>query len=169
MSPLVTCFGPFGEVTHNPTVDVTAGFPGRVVVRTALESLEVPVGVSAVVATGLAQKRTVVSVERVAINVADFRIPDVAGAQPRGEPVAADGPDAYLSGVDVRGLADAIAAADIPAKVSNTAGTYVCNAWYYRLLHAGLPAVFLHLPPLEAVPLEQQVQAVRIALGFVSP
>lgn len=169
MTPLVTCFGPFGDVAHNPTVDVTAGFADRVILRTALATLAVPPGVSVAVATGLARKRSKVSVERVAINVADFRIPDVDGAQPTGVPVVVDGPDAYLTSVDVRALCAAIDAAGIAVEVSNTAGTYVCNAWYYALLHAGVDAVFLHLPPLTEVPLQQQVEAVRIALGFVTP
>jgi len=173
VSTLLTCFGPFGDLTENPTVEVTAGFAGRVVLRTSLAS-SVPLdGVTAAVAVGVALKREVVCVERVAINVADFRIPDVDGHQPHGVPVVAGGPDAFLTAVDVRGLADAIASAGTPARVSNTAGTFVCNAWYYRLLHAlaprGVPVVFLHLPPLEVLPLEQQIEAVRIALGFVSP
>jgi pyroglutamyl-peptidase len=173
VTTLVTCFGPFGEVAHNSSEDVTAGFAGRVCLRTALASRTPLDGVTAVVATGLALKREKICVERAALNVADFHIPDADGVQPRGGPLVAGGPDAWLTSVDVRGLAMAIEAAGVPARVSNTAGTYVCNAWYYELLRVlrprGVPVVFLHLPPLEAVVLDQQIEAVRVAVGFLTP
>ncbi len=158
---LVTCFGPFGDVAHNTTIDATGGL----CLRTSIASM--PPLDGPILATGLAVKRTEICVERVAINVMDFRIPDVDGNQPRGVPVIEGGPDAYLTEVDVRAMADAIGGV-----VSNTAGTYVCNALYYKLLHhlrpRGIPVVFVHLPPVDAVPLERQQEAVRCAVDFIS-
>jgi pyroglutamyl-peptidase len=104
-----------------------------------------------VVCTGLAAGAEAVRVERVAVNVADARIPDNASAQPVDEEVVAGGPVAYLSGLPLKATLVALRDAGIPAVVSNSAGTYVCNAVFYALCHllAAAPDVrggFVHLP-----------------------
>lgn len=107
-----------------------------------------------VVCLGMAQNRRAITPERVAINVMDARIPDNDGTQPADSPVVVDGPVGYWSTLPVAAIAQAILARGIPAGVSDTAGTFVCNELFYRLMHfhalEGLtrPAGFIHVPPL---------------------
>lgn len=103
-----------------------------------------------VISVGLADGRDAVTPERVAINVEDARIPDNDGDQPADRPVVATGPSAYFSGLPVREIAERIRAAGIPSSISNTAGTYVCNAVMFRELDAlrgtDVTAGFIHVP-----------------------
>lgn len=103
-----------------------------------------------VVCVGEAGERSAVSVERVAINVADARIPDNDGAQPTDEPLVPDGPVAYLTGLPLRRCVAAVAAAGVPVEVSSSAGTFVCNAVFYTLARAlsgtGVAHGFVHVP-----------------------
>lgn len=103
-----------------------------------------------VVCVGEAGGRTALSVERVAINVADARIPDNDGAQPVDEPLVPDGPVAYLTGLPLRACVDAAHRVQVPAEVSDTAGTFVCNAVFYALARAlvgsGVAYGFVHVP-----------------------
>jgi len=123
-----------------------------------------------------------VTPERIAVNVDDFRIPDHAGRRPVDEPVVPGGPAAYFSTLALREMVAAMQAADVPAAISNSAGTYLCNHLFYRVMHelavrgATLPAGFVHLPYLPqqargkgdavaSLPLATQVQAIGVALG----
>ena len=104
-----------------------------------------------VLSFGLAAGRTEITPERVAINVADARIPDNSGHQPVDVPLVSGGPAAYFSTLPIKALAGAVNGLGIPAAVSNSAGTYVCNAVMYRGLHevtAGgkVRAGFIHVP-----------------------
>jgi pyroglutamyl-peptidase len=103
-------------------------------------------------ALGQAEGRCDFSVERVAINVQDARIPDNAGAQPIDAPVIDGGPAAYFSTLPIKSLVVGLKAAGFPASVSHTAGTFVCNQVFYALQHtlAGLGVLsgFMHLPLL---------------------
>ena len=108
----------------------------------------------AVLCLGQAGGRKALTPERIAINVNDARIPDNAGQQPVDEVIYPDGPDAYFSTLPVKSMAEAIREAGVPAEVSNTAGTFVCNQLMYGLLYFishEFPAIrggFLHLPYL---------------------
>src|SRR5882724_8683356 len=84
------------------------------------------------IATGLAGGRAEISVERVAINVDDARIADNDGERRTDEPVIAVGPAAYFSTLPIKSIAAAIRAAGVPAQVSQTAGTFLCNHVFYR-------------------------------------
>lgn len=133
-----------------------------------------------VVCLGLASGRSEITPERVAINVDDARIPDNAGRQPVDIAVATDGPAAYFSTLPIKAMVRAMRAAEVPASVSNTAGTFVCNHVFYALMHrlaAGGAAArggFIHLPTLPALAarhpgmpsmaLETQLHGLRIAL-----
>ncbi len=102
-----------------------------------------------VIATGVAEGRAWVTPERVAINLADARIPDNAGRRPREQPIHPDGPAAYWSTLPVTDIVDAMRAQDIPARPSLSAGAYVCNDLFYRLQAAALPGAatgFIHVP-----------------------
>jgi pyroglutamyl-peptidase len=91
-------------------------------------------------------------VERVAVNIADARVPDNLGHRPVDEPVVPDGPAAYFSTLPVKACTAAVRAAGVPASVSCTAGTFVCNYTAYGLAHllaTELPSVrggFVHVP-----------------------
>lgn len=164
---LITAFEPFGGDEINPTELILHGLPdgingvrlsklllpvefaaaGDIAVRTMLGLKP-----GAVIMLGQAGGRDSVTPERVAINVMDARIPDNAGFMPQDEPVVPGGPAAYFSALPIKSIVQSISALGIPAGVSNTAGTYVCNALMYRVLHAislkGLKtkAGFIHFP-----------------------
>jgi pyroglutamyl-peptidase len=104
---------------------------------------------------GQAGGRQQLSIERVAINVQDARIPDNAGAQPVDEPVITGGPAAYFSTLPIKAMLAALHTRGLPAEISNSAGTYVCNHIAYAMLHLaakrrGARAGFIHIPYLPA-------------------
>lgn len=88
-----------------------------------------------VIAVGLAGGRPEMSVERVAINVDDARIADNAGAQPIDSRIAEYGPAAYFSSLPIKAIVRRMRTAGVPASVSQTAGTFVCNHVFYGLMH----------------------------------
>lgn len=166
---LITGFEPFGGESVNPSREVVSGLDNviiggcRVVARQLPcvfgESLAVLNGAidalspSLVLAVGQAGGRTDITVERVAINVDDARIADNQGQQPVDVPVVADGPAAWFSTLPIKAMVVAMRNAGIPASVSQTAGTFVCNHVMYGLLHKlrDAPAVkggFIHIPYL---------------------
>lgn len=108
----------------------------------------------AVVCLGEAGGRTAVSIERVAVNLLDFRLADNDGLVVQDEPIVADGPAAYFTTLPVRPLQQAVVAAGIPAELSLSAGAFLCNQVTYELLHflaqqrLAIPAGFVHLPLL---------------------
>jgi pyroglutamyl-peptidase len=106
-----------------------------------------------VLCLGQAGGRSVLSVERVAINLVDARIPDNRGAQPVDAPVVPGGPAAYFATLPVKALHRAAQQACLPCEVSQTAGTFVCNAVFYGLMHQiatgavpGARGGFVHVP-----------------------
>ncbi|MFZ9746680.1 MAG: pyroglutamyl-peptidase I, partial [Opitutaceae bacterium] len=125
---------------------------------------------------GVAEGRVAITPERVAINLEDARIPDNAGAQPCDRPVVRGGPAAYWSTLPVKAMVAALARHGIPASVSHTAGTFVCNHLFYSLLHAvrsrPVRAGFIHVPAAVArpsrrapgLPLPTQIRAVQLVL-----
>ena len=141
---------------------------GRVVGDHAVRSLVLPVqheaageimrgaldvqGLAAVIHLGLAAGRARLSLERFAVNVMDYGIPDARGEVRRDEPCVADGPAAYASTLPLRAILDELTAEGIPAHLSYTAGTYLCNYTLYTTLHAlalrrrASPPAFIHLP-----------------------
>ena len=192
---LLTGFAPFGGEELNPSWQAVAALDGerisghRVMARllpvefgASLDALRVAlehVRPALVLCVGQAGGRAQLSLERVAINVDDARIPDNAGAAPVDAPIAADGPAAYFATLPIKAMLAALREAGIPAEVSQTAGTYVCNHVFYGLMHAlratpGVRGGFVHIPysPQQAarhagapsLALETVVQALRIAL-----
>ena len=167
MKILLTAFEPFGGDTVNPAqeavalvadevdgarivkVDVPVVF-GKAIetVRAAMER-EQP---DAVLCIGQAGGRVGMTPERVAINVDDGRIPDNEGNQPVDQPIYADGAPAYFATLPVKAMVAAIREAGIPASLSNTAGTYVCNHLMYGVLYhiaksyPGMKGGFMHVP-----------------------
>jgi pyroglutamyl-peptidase len=105
-----------------------------------------------VLAVGQAGGRVGIDLERIAINVDDARIPDNAGSQPIDEPVVPGAPAAYFSTLPIKAMLKALRAAGIPAGISQTAGTFVCNHLFYGLQHmlaTRYPSTrggFVHIP-----------------------
>jgi len=111
---------------------------------------------SLVILLGQAGGRAHLSVERVAINVDDARIGDNASARPIDEPIAPNGPPAYFSTLPIKAMVKAMHDAGVPAEISNSAGTYVCNHLMYGVLHyvnnrseQPARAGFIHVPYCE--------------------
>lgn len=198
---LVTGFEAFGGHAANPSLEVAKALDGRAVGEAVVRSAVLPVHHAeaapqvsrlldetdpfAVVHLGLAGGRARIALERVAVNVMDYDTPDNAGYRARGEPCVAGGPAAYFATLPVAAIVAALVAEGIPAYVSNTAGTYLCNQTMYGTLHRlaqrrhPARAGFIHLPLLPAMAaaagLEQpsmdaglMVRAVEIALGVVA-
>src|SRR5690606_37700984 len=90
---------------------------------------------SVVIALGLAGSRRDITVERVALNIDDARIPDNAGCRPIDQPVVAGAPCAYWSTLPIKAIVVALQEAGIAASVSQSAGTFVCNHVFYGLAH----------------------------------
>lgn len=166
MKLLLTAFDPFGGEKVNPAqkaVSLVGEFGGIEIVkltvptvfreasRQVIEAIrrEKPV---AVLCIGQAGGRAAVTPERVAINLMDARIPDNAGNRPEDEPIFPSAPDAYFSTLPIKKMVEAIRKRGIPAEVSNTAGTFVCNELMYSVLHAlktEFPSAiggFMHVP-----------------------
>jgi len=108
----------------------------------------------AVICLGEAPRRMRISIERVAINLQDYSIPDNAGNLVSDEPVVPGGPAAYFVTLPVKKILQAVLETGIPAELSLTAGSYLCNQVTYILLHTlaqqtnHIPAGFIHLPYL---------------------
>lgn len=130
-----------------------------------------------VVCVGQAGGRAALSLERVAINVDDARIPDNAGAQPIDVPVVPGAPAAYFSTLPIKAMQGAVQAAGVAAEVSQTAGTFVCNHVFFGLMHLlatqrgfhPMRGGFIHVPWLPgqgtpAMPLVDMVRGLRAAL-----
>jgi pyroglutamyl-peptidase len=130
-----------------------------------------------VLCLGQAGGRSALSLERVAINVDDARIPDNAGAQPVDRPVVPGGPAAYFSTLPVKAMLQALQGEGIAAEVSQTAGTFVCNHVFYGLMHllalrtdtTGVRAGFVHVPYVPpqgtpSMPLQDMVRGISLAL-----
>ena len=107
-----------------------------------------------VLAVGQAGGRTAICLERVAINLIDAAIPDNVGQQPIDQSIIEDGPAAYFSTLPIKAIAARLREHGIPVVISQSAGTYVCNAIFYGLMHAAqnlqrpLRAGFVHIPYL---------------------
>jgi len=166
---LITGFEPFGGEAVNPSWEVVKQLDGVIIAGQPVVARQLPCvfGEALTVlnaafdeldpvltlAVGQAGGRVDITVERVAINVDDARIPDNKGLQPIDVPIVADGPAAYFSSLPIKAIVSALRGRGIPASVSQTAGTFVCNHVMYGLLHglrakAGAKGGFIHIPYL---------------------
>ena len=171
MKVLLTACDPFGGESINPAFEAVRLLPDTIGGATIVK-LEVPTifrealdvlgealereRPDIAIAVGQAGGRFDVTPERVAINVDDARIADNAGNQPVDEPIYPDGPNAYFATLPIKAMVAAIREAGLPASVSNSAGTFVCNHLMYGLLYAadkkysGMRGGFIHVPFLPA-------------------
>lgn len=166
---LLTGFEPFGGSTVNPSISACRRLEGKRVngfeivveeiplrfheIRSAIEEHIARLDPAAVICTGQSS-RALISLERVAINIADARIPYNCGTHPVDERLNGEGPAAYFSALPLREILEAVKEAGVPVGISNSAGTFGCNQIFYHLmdyrsrLGLEIPAGFIHVPCL---------------------
>jgi pyroglutamyl-peptidase len=194
---LITGFDAFGGDTVNPSWLVAQALDGEIIQGHRIVAAQLPTEFvtsrkvlagllrkhrpALVLCLGLAGGRARLSLERVAINVQDARIADNAGAQPIDQRIIARGPAAYFSTLPIKAMLQAIEAEGVPAEISQTAGTFVCNHIFYALMHHLTISVrqsprssrpprggFIHVPYLPVqgtpyLPLDDMVRGLRAA------
>jgi pyroglutamyl-peptidase len=164
---LLTGFEPFGSETTNPSWEVAARLAETMVGGAEVKALRLPVDCkragaeaktaivrlkpAAVIGLGQAGGRTALSIEKVAINLADERADRESGERAEGRAIVRGGPDAYFARLPIASMIDAITKRGIPAAMSLSAGAYVCNTVMYMTLHQlrrrqEVAAGFIHLP-----------------------
>ncbi len=170
MKLLLTGFEPFGGSKINPSGQVARSLNNKVLKGLRMISVVLPVERKAmpkklleavqgirpdvVVGLGEAPRRGVVSIERVALNLEDYPIPDNRGKLVRDLPINPTGPAAYFTTLPARQIFDALQKAGIPSELSLSAGSYLCNQLMYTLLDLStiqdlhVPTGFIHLPSL---------------------
>ncbi len=174
MKILLAGFEPFSDNAVNPSQKLLELLPKKINQDCQLEKIILPVdhyiapGIvisairkmkpDAVIAFGLARGRAGISLEQIAINLMDFRIPDNAGVTISDKPVITDGPAAFFTTLPIRSMLNTLLEANIPAEISLSAGSYLCNQVFYSMMHETstyhhqIQAGFVHLPALpEAV------------------
>ncbi len=171
-TPVVLLFGfePFGGEDINPAQDVVRELAGERIAGHRVVPAELPVafdGALAALANAIARERPTlvigvgqaggrarIALERVAINLIDARIPDNAGAQPVDKPVIDGAPAAYFTTLPVKAMLASMQSTGVPAELSFSAGSYVCNAAFFALMHLlatshpELRGGFIHIPYL---------------------
>ena len=197
MKILVTGFAPFGGERINPSWEAVRRLPDRIggaelikheiptefnasgaVLHGLLEQLRP----DAVLCVGQYGGANCIRVERVAVNLRDARIADNGGKQPMDESIVPGGPDAYFATIPTRKIVDALREQNIPAQLSYSAGTFVCNNLLYCALHESAqryPALrcgFVHVPYLPeqakdgnapSMSLELMVKALETAVEVI--
>ena len=194
MKIIVTGFDPFGGEKINPSIECVKALPD--IEGVELIRLELPtvfkesakrlnevineVKPDAVLSVGQAGGRPGITMERIAINVDDARIPDNISQQPIDETIQTEGAAAYFSTLPIKRIVKAIREAGISAEVSNSAGTFVCNHIMYQALFAAtkvdkpFKAGFMHIPFIPeqttdkpSLPLEESTKALQIAIETI--
>lgn len=169
---LLTGFEPFGPHLVNPSELLVRSLEGRIVggcvvaarifpveTRTLQDRIEAALREERpefVIGIGYAPGRASLGIERVAVNVLDFDLPDAVGTMRKDDPVQRGGPDGRLSTLPLSAIVAAWAELGVPGYVSDSAGTYLCNQWLYETLaltsnaSPPIPTGFLHVPALPA-------------------
>lgn len=167
MKILVTGFDAFGKEKINPAIESVKKLPNIIADATIIK-LEIPTvchkslkvideaiqkyDPDVILSIGQAGGRADITVERIGINIDDYRIPDNEGNQIIDEPIFFHGPDAYFVNLPIKAMVQKIKARNIPASISNTAGTFVCNHVIYGTRHMietkypGKRSGFIHIP-----------------------
>lgn len=167
MKILVSGFDPFGGEKVNPAIESVKKLPDTIlgaeiikleiptVIGKSIQKIEEAVELhkpDVVISVGQAGGRTDITVERVGVNVDDCRIPDNEGNQPIDEKIVEDGPDAYFVTLPIKAMVEHIQKKGVPASVSNTAGTFICNHVTYGVRHLAetkypeMRTGFIHIP-----------------------
>ena len=167
MKILVTGFDPFGGEPINPAIESVKRLPDNIagaeiikleiptVRKKSLEKIEEAINEhnpDIILSIGQAGGRFDISIERVGINLDDFRIPDNEGNQIIDEPIFPDGENSYFVKLPVKAMVQNVQKNNIPASVSYTAGTFVCNHVLYGVMYLiekkykGKKSGFIHIP-----------------------
>ena len=167
MKILVTGFDPFGGEPINPAIESVKRLPDNIagaeiikleiptVRKKSLEKIEKAINEhnpDVILSIGQAGGRFDISIERIGINLDDFRIPDNEGNQIIDEPIFLDGENSYFVKLPVKAMVQNVQKNNIPASVSYTAGTFVCNHVLYGVLYLiekkykGKKSGFIHIP-----------------------
>jgi pyroglutamyl-peptidase len=191
---LLTGFEPFDGQAINPSEELAREINDATVARhkvvgallpcvfgAALKELKHQIKLhdpAIVICLGQAGGRAEITPERVAINIDDARIADNAGQQPVDKPVVKDGPAAYFSTLPIKAIVQELRKHDIPAAVSQTAGTFVCNHVFYGLMHElashrpDTRGGFIHVPYVPeqttdqpSLPFEKMTEGIRRAIA----
>jgi pyroglutamyl-peptidase len=191
---LVTGFEPFHKASANPTKEIVQILESEKIPGLATFVLPVEFGKSSkllidliekqkpeiVIALGQAEGRSQITPEKIAINLDNARIPDNAGNSPINQPIVSGGADGLFSTLPIDLYVDKLKQADIPASISYSAGTYVCNHLFYAMQNhckdSEIQSGFIHVPLMESqanefpglptLPLETMVQAIKEILLF---
>lgn len=198
MKILVTAFEPFGKENINPALEILKLLPDRIMNQTIIK-LEIPtvryksVNVikemirqyqpHIILSLGQAGGRSDITIERVGINVDDYGIEDNEHNMPTDEKIEDDGPDAYLVNLPIKDMVNRLREVNIPASISNTAGTFVCNHVIYAIRHycetehLDIQSGFIHVPFLPqqviekpsfpSMPLETMVKGIILAIETI--
>lgn len=189
MKLLLTAFDPFGGEPVNPALEAVKLVSDRVG-NTEVVKVEVPTVFrksidtvaeairrerpDAVLCIGQAGGRYDLTPERVAINLDDARIKDNEGNQPIDQTIEPQGAPAYFSTLPIKAMVQSIRAQGIPASVSNTAGTFVCNHLMYGVLHllaTEYPQVrggFMHVPFIPSQVVNRPAPAPSLGLNDIA-
>jgi pyroglutamyl-peptidase len=165
---LITGFDPFGGEPVNPALEAVKQLNGKVITGCEVVTKEIPtvfgkainslkssieeINPELVICVGQAGGRSTITPERVAINIDDARIPDNENNQPIDAEIVPGGPSAYFSSLPVKAIVQKMNENGIPASVSNTAGTFVCNHIFYGLMNyldtsaKDIRSGFIHIP-----------------------
>ena len=185
---LITGFEPYGGHGRNPSFEAKQALDGRTVAGAAIVGRGLPVSMArlrpalaalfdekeygAIVSLGLQPGASVIHVERSAANVADFDIADNDGLDVTDAELSPGGPAARLATLPLRAIERAMLAAGIPARLSPSAGTYLCNACLYFCLEAvearPVPCGFLHFPCMPEQVAEACLEHDRQRAGLAS-
>lgn len=191
MRVLVTGFEPFDGAASNPSQAVAQALDGKTfgdvkvigrvlpvvfaAVPGKIQALLDELRPDAVIATGLAVGDTTIRLEWFGSNKIESSRPDNAGIAPEAQPIDLNGPAVRQSTIDLKSAAALLKAAKIPVRLSFRAGTHCCNLLLYSLIGLieerdwSTQAAFIHLPPEEAMPIEQMVEALRIVIEMLDP
>ncbi len=186
MKILLTGFEPFNNSPINPSEELIKAFTGQnyqtAVVKTCLLPVDAHLAPETLIASiqkfspdiviclGQAGGRKVISVERIAINLLDFRIPDNQGIRLNATKIIDNGADGYFSTLPVEKLQTVLIENNVPCEISYSAGTFLCNQVFYVLMHQirqnHLPVIggFIHFPylPEQVSPAEENLPTLSL-------
>lgn len=181
---LLTGFDPFGGETVNPASEAVKQLGGMAIDEVVIVSEEIPTVFKKsmeelkraisnhqpdiVICIGQAGGRTQITPERVAINIDDARITDNEGNQPIDKPIVEGGSPAYWTTLPIKRIVERMKENGIPAAISNTAGTFVCNHIFYGLMdyiHHTAPGIrggFIHVPYIPEQTIDKQASSLGL-------
>lgn len=201
MKIMITGFEPFSNHAVNPSQQIVESIVDETLKGVDLISAVLPVDYAqapkillenirkgqpdVILAFGLASRRFKIGLERIAINLMDFRNPDNSGKQISDQPIVKDGPDAYFTTLPVRLLLKLLTEENVPAEISLSAGSYLCNLVFYTIMHEirsqhkPTLAGFIHLPalpeeaaksdrPIPSLSLELDLKAARLMVNYLA-